>query len=287
MVLTVIFSLPGTYVFDAVSGPFLLNASELPSDLGRSIYRTNESSTNQLYIIGIAHRDTFTGENNDYSIRSQIEVYRIAEWLIQNREIELLLPEGYFRKPPGTGSLTKREIIKGSGSSRNTTTLRKMLDTDEHYINAEILLMANYGMRSRQIEDKEMLAAVRNELRLLDDESINKYEALHVMSNITYLQARRTAAMLQKIPDVINDELAGGSIINKKAIFTVGLSHLADIIGFLEKKQINIQSPAFHLSYKDLTSKLKLLQDNYGITVIIPNSLEENRDLVRLTAFEQ
>lgn len=279
--------LSGLDGLDADYNPALSKTPGLPFYLGKSIYHSNENSPNQLYIIGMAHRDTFTEANNDHSVTSQIEVYRIAEWLINNEGVELLLPEGYFMNSEAIHSSEKRDTTTGERSSHNAAALRERLQNDNVYTNAEMLLMENWGIQSRQVEDEDMYNAVKTGTLLLADKSIDEYEALYVMSSITYLQARRTAVMLQNIPDVINDEFSGRRITSKKAIFTVGLSHVFDIITYLENGQITINSPAFHASYNDYFSELKLLQDNYGVTVIIPKTLAENRDVARLAKLDQ
>ncbi len=182
--------------------------------------------------------------------------------------------------------MERQNTIAGEPSSPKTDVLLKRLQDNNAYTNAEMLLMEHYGMKSRQIEDEDMYHAVKTITRLLAEKSISEYETIYVISSIAYLQARRTAAMLQNIPDVINDEFACGRIKSKKAIFTVGLSHISDIIKYLKKGRIDIQSPAFHSSYNDFFSELNIQREQYGVTIIIPNTLAESRDVARLTGID-
>ena len=61
----------------------------------------------------------------------------------------------------------------------------------------------------------------------------NREENLLIRSELDYHQKRRVATMLQKIPGIINEEFLEGRIDNKKALFTIGLSHISDIIRYV------------------------------------------------------
>ena len=78
-----------------------------PAQYGEVIYQTNEKSSNHLYIIGTSHRDSLTCLNGSLTPRVQAEVYKIGEWLIDQRGIELLLPEGFFKN--GTKKVLKEK----------------------------------------------------------------------------------------------------------------------------------------------------------------------------------
>lgn len=111
------------------------------------------------------------------------------------------------------------------------------------------------------------------------------YESLFIKSGLDYLQERRTAAMLQKIPEVIEGEYREGRIKNKKAIFTIGMSHIPGIIKYLKQNKIEINSPAF-TSYDDYLSGVKLLEKNFGVTIIIPRTLADDLELLKLTRLD-
>jgi hypothetical protein len=69
----------------------------IPVEYGEVIYRFNEKSPNQVFIIGISHRDALTCLNGDNTSKVQAQIYRIGDWLIHSQGLELLLPEGFFK----------------------------------------------------------------------------------------------------------------------------------------------------------------------------------------------
>ena len=76
----------------------------IPAEYGEIIYRFNIKSPNQIFIIGISHRDALTCLNGDNTAKVQAQIYEIGDWLIHHQGPELLLPEGFFKS-----SLTKVE----------------------------------------------------------------------------------------------------------------------------------------------------------------------------------
>jgi hypothetical protein len=271
---------------DADPDQFHQDPQELPSHYGKVIYLINEGSSDHLYIIGMGHRDTFTLKHSSDSYKSQIEVYRIAEWIIRNEGPELLLPEGFFSDYQKTSDPAWQHRTPVHSVSLDRAALEEKLRSDTVYTNAEMLLMEGYGIRSQQVEDAELYLAVQSRLSMLDDYKDNPYQSLFALSIIEYFQERRTAAMLQKIPAIVNEEYLNGRINNKKAIFTVGLDHISSIIKYFRENQIAIHSPAFVSALDDYFDEVKLLKENFGVTVIIPNSLVENREIVRLTRLQ-
>ena len=260
----------------------------LPTERGEVVFSFNEGSPNQIYIIGMSHRDTLTRANGSNTVKSQIEVYRIGEWLIQNRGLELLLPEGFFLKD---ASDEKGNLIKTAASdngkrvSFDIKTLEGKLENDNAYINAEMLLMESHHIESQQVEDTDLYNAVREKISLLEKYGNDTYESLFIKSGLDYLQERRTAAMLQKIPEVIEGEYREGRIKNKKAIFTIGMSHISEIIKYLKQNKIEIYSPAF-TPYDDYLSGVNLLENDFGVTIIIPRTLADNLELLKLTRLD-
>lgn len=264
------------------------DAPALPSERGEVVFSCNERSPNQIYIIGMSHRDTLTHANGSNTVKSQIEIYRIGEWLIQKEGLELLLPEGFFSKE---ASDKKEDLIKTAASengirvSFDTKTLEEKLGKEDAYINAEMLLMESHSIKSQQVEDINLYNAAREKINLLEKFGNDTYESLFIKSGLDYLQERRSAAMLQKIPEVIDSEYRAGRIKNKKAIFTIGMSHISGIIKYLKQNRIEIYSPAF-TSYDDYLSGVKLLENDFGVTIIIPRTLADNRELLKLTRLD-
>jgi len=54
-------------------------------------------------------------------------------------------------------------------------TLEEKLENDNSYINAEMLLMESHGIKSQQVEDKDLYNAVREKISLLE-----KYGMAHM-----------------------------------------------------------------------------------------------------------
>lgn len=278
---------PG-FNLNAAPNQEILDAPGLSPDRGEVVFTCNQRSPNQIYIIGMGHRDTLTHANGSNTMKSQIEVYRIGEWLIQKEGLELLLPEGFFSKE---ASDEKKDLIKTAASvnskivSFDTKTLEEKLGQENVYINAEMLLMESHSIKSKQVEDINLYNAARENINLLEKYGDDTFESLYIKSGLDYLQEKRTAVMLQNIPVVIDREYSAGRIKSKKAIFTIGLSHISGIIKYLKQNKIEIISPAF-TQYEDYLSGVKLLENDFGVTIIIPRSLADNRELLKLTRLD-
>jgi hypothetical protein len=262
----------------------------LPPQYGRVIYRLNEKSPNQLFIVGLSHRDSLTRLNGDNTSKVQAEVYKIGDWLIHHQGLELLLPEGFFKNTP-TKVHEKNARAPGAPDSctlLNMKVLEERLSNDKTYVNAEMLLKETHPLRLRQVEDKELYDAVRDNLVKLiscrDDSS--DYSLLK--SKLEYLQEKRSAAMLQKIPEIIDDEFRQGSIKNRKAILTVGMYHLHEIIGYLRENRILIHAPLpASDETRDYHSELNILKEHFGVSVILPRTLADDRKILEINKLDQ
>jgi hypothetical protein len=85
--------------------------------------------------------------------------------------------------------------------------------------------------------------------------------------------------MLQRIPALVEDEFRQGNIDNRRAVFTIGLSHVSDILKYLEQRKITVLSPLFaQAKHDDYIDELNLTKENFGISVIIPKSLINDRE---------
>lgn len=260
----------------------------IPLEQGEIIYHYNEKSPNQLYIIGMGHRDTLTGLNGINTVKTQVEVYRICEWLIRNRGLELLLPEGFFLNNRGDAKRDKKAFAleeKKRQASLDNKALEEKLGDEKIFVNAEMLLMESHDIEGRQVEDLNFYNAAREKVSQLEHNSNNDYSRLLTRAVLVYLQERRTAAMLQNIPEVIDSEYREGRIKNKNAIFTIGINHISGIIKYLKQNKITIYSPAF-TTFNDYFSGVNLLDENFGITIIIPRTLSDYRNLIKLSELE-
>lgn len=81
-------------------------------------------------------------------------------------------------------------------------------------------------------------------------------------------------AMLQNIPEVVEKAFQTGLTANHQAMFTIGLVHIREIIDLLSGSY-----PTDELS----ETTVKLLDKGFGVTVILPRSLAEDEQVLRLS----
>ncbi len=94
--------------------------------------------------------------------------------------------------------------------------------------------------------------------------------------------------MLQKIPQIVNDEFRQGNIKSKKAIFTIGMVHLHEIITYLNEKRIKIHAPLWASNGNgDYTAELNLQKENFGVSVIIPRTLANDQKTLEITKLNE
>ncbi len=253
----------------------------LPPAYGKVIYSYNETSPKKLYIIGIDHRDSVSRLNGSNTAKVQADVYRIGEWLNRYRHLDLLLPEGFFG-----ASKTFSEVRPArQNAPLDNGMLEQTLTNDTHYVNAEMLLMEQYRMPACQVEDRHLYDAVLHRIVRLEDNADNPSSCRLLRTEINYLQERRTAAILQKIPEAIKERTLTSGIKCENALFTIGLDHINTIIRFLKQREIHIQStPSMSEAKDDYVADLKLLKEGFGIIIIIPKALAyESQERIKLS----
>lgn len=257
--------------------------SGMPLEYGKVIYRINENSPKQLYIIGISHRNAETGKNGNTTIRTQADIFRIGEWLNRNRELQLLLPEGYF-----TAGETCPPTLPGpSPGQLDNRLLQQKLADESRFVNAEMLLRENCQMHVSQVEDRGIYDAVYSSLLSLqaNDAAQSPNERL---ARLQYLQELRTAVLLQKIPSIIEGEHNNGQIHNQSAMFTIGLNHIQDIVRYFQNNAIRLDTPAAaRMQAVHVDSELNLLKMGYGVTIILPRTLADDQRLLQLTNLDR
>jgi hypothetical protein len=262
----------------------------LPPQYGRVIYQLNEKSPNQVFIIGLSHRDTLTCFNGDNTSKVQAEVYKIGDWLIHNQGLELLLPEGFFKS---TSTKMEKKDISAAGTPNSCALLdikllEERLSDNKAYVNAEMLLKETHPLRLRQVEDKELYDAVRSDLVKLISCRSDSGDYSLLKSKLDYLQEKRTAAMLQKIPEIIDNEFQQGSIKSRKAILTVGMYHLHEIIRYLNENRITIHAPLpASNETKDVHSELSILKEHFGVSVILPRILADDQKILEINKLDK
>lgn len=260
-------------------------ATAIPAEFGEVIFEIPGKSDRHLFIVGHSHRSARTGANGANTVQAQAEVYRIGEWLIQREGVRLLLPEGFFRKktaaaPVKDAGSNRPQLVKGT--SIDTQTLVEKLSDTSVFVNADMLLKANYSIQLHQVEDQKVYQAVGEFLRLTEDLRESEMMGL-VGMELDFLQEVRSAAMLQNIPDAVEYEFALGNIDDRRAIFTIGMAHVDEIIRFLREGRIELAPPALtYATYENHSALLKLVEAGYGVTVILPRSLVDNQEALRM-----
>jgi hypothetical protein len=265
---------------------------KIPAEYGEVIYQSAQKSPNQLFIIGISHRDFFTLRNGSNTSRVQAEVYRIGEWFIHNQGVELLLPEGFFKN--GAAKIEEANPKAGSkeGSScvdfSDTKALEERLADDNTYVNAEMLLKESHQLRTDQVEDRELYDAVSKCIVKLVNAETSSSDSLLLKSEADYLQERRTAAMLQKIPEIVDKEFQQGNIKSRKAILTTGVSHVSKIIEYLNSKRIAVYSPlSISKRSEDYIADLNLIKENFAVYIIIPRTLANDKKVLEINGLDK
>jgi hypothetical protein len=280
-------------LFSANNTPsFAENNLKIPGDYGEVIYQSSEKSSNQLFIIGISHRDFFTLRNGSNTSKVQAEVYRIGDWFIHNQGVELLLPEGFFKNGAAKGEEGNPKTGSKKGSScvdlSDTKVLEERLSDDNTYVNAEMLLKESHQLRTEQVEDKELYDAVSKCIVKLVNCNANSSDSFLLKSEADYLQERRTAAMLQKIPEIVDKEFQQGNIRSRKAILTTGLSHVSKIIEYLNSKRIAIYSPlSISKKGEDYIADLNLMKKNFAVYIIIPRTLANDKKVLEINGLDK
>jgi hypothetical protein len=258
----------------------------IPSEFGEVIYQREGNRDSHLYIICQSHRNAKTGGNGSNTVGVQSEIYRIGEWLIRHENVGLLLPEGYFKrdhaKPAMQPVAFNPRQTDFQRVSLDDAALKAILSDTSRFANADKLLKDSYDIRLQQVEDQELYHSILDFLFRADRQQGLNEKDIRVLS---YMQEKRSASMLQAIPAAINRELQLGGISQKKAIFTIGLAHLNEMIRFLHEGRIEIYSPL--PSNTVVKGDLKLLQEDYGITIIIPRSLSEDQEAIRIANLDR
>lgn len=253
-------------------------APPLPVDYGEVVYRVNPQAPRQVYIIGQCHRSAVSDRVHSDTVKVQAEIYRIGEWLIREKNVSLLLPEGFFQRTAGKDGRRADEDRLPVELDNNT--LEARLGDPRRFVNADLLLNASYDVRLGQVEDEQLYRDIRGLLRQAGESN-----SFSLLARLAVLQDERTAVMLQNIPDIVEESFQAGRIDHRRAMFTIGMAHLGKIIHSLRRG--TLRSAVGDPTRKDgAATELKLLERGYGVTVIVPRTLAENEAVLRLARLE-
>ena len=150
-----------------------------------------------------------------------------------------------------------------------------------------MLLMRDYHLLAQQVENQKWYDAVGSSIRQLA-RTMNSSDRYFLKLKLDYQQERRTAAMLQTIPEIVNLEYQQGGIKGKEALFTIGLSHLGQIIKCLQDGEIRV-CPAFSGSdeNEDFVAGLNLLRENFGVSIILPRALATDPKILEINKLDK
>ena len=253
------------------------SVTELPSSIGTIIYQQHPDSPCQLYIVANSHRSCATGANGTETVSAQIETFRIGEWLIKRQHLDFLLPEGFFGHDR-SGKRPLRDAKRMDGR-----TLEERLADTSTFVNAELLLHRHYRIGLYQVEDRALYNRARALLR-------SGLEGDAILSpgfgdDLAYLQERRLAAILQNVPSALTVAGRQEGITAPKAMLTIGLAHLPDLVRYLEAGNISITAaPGGESLFPPFHARLTLDRKDVGVTIIVPRSLLANCKLAQLAA---
>ncbi len=259
-------SLQAAESLDALRSP--VAQISVPEQLGTIVYQTEPEASSRIYIIANGHRSAINGANTTSTVQAQIETFRIGEWLIKQNRIDLLLPEGFF------GEMGRSRVIDAGKGPIDNQTLQDALADTTHFINAELLLHEQYGIALGQIENRQLYRDVRDRLRSRLKAGAEFSFTLY--SELAHLQKLRTAYLLQAAPAVTAAAYQQGRIAAPNAMMTIGLSHLQDLISFLESGRTDFGQQTEGSAYPLLDTDLEQIKNHIGITVVVPRTLMTN-----------
>ena len=261
--------------------PAEAGSAACPPEYGKILYECNPAQEKQLFIIGMGHRDALTGANGRRTAKIQAEVYKLGEWLIRQEGVELVLPEGFFKAPGAqkTSSPAPPDSEKKKPSeSIDLKTLEAKLADKRAFLNAEILLKRDYPIVLQQVEDKKCYEEVGVLIGKLSSGGCSPDEYARTQAELDFLQDKRTAVMLQNIPEITAREYAEGRIKTQKAIFTIGLSHIPPILKYLSEGGIRLSS---RQAEKFGLQELNLQRENFRVSILIPKTLAEDPSFLK------
>jgi hypothetical protein len=143
-------------------------------------------------------------------------------------------------------------------------------------------------LRVQQVEDREFYNDVNRRIQKLTHSKNSACDDWIIKSELDYLQERRIAEMLQRIPEIVDDQFRIGNIKSKKAMLTIGISHLNKIIQYLDENRIRIYSPLLTSTKgKDYIANLNLKKENFSVSIILPRTLLEDPKILEMNRLDK
>lgn len=288
------------------TSPLLMGAyhdpKAFPTQYGRIVYHKERDPDKHLYIVGQVHRGIKPSQlgnhlsqrhreilTNIYRARPKIqqEMYEIGKHLIQENDVSLLLREGiplvatknpdlvdkFFLEPLRTRIAEAIGLDAVVGLHSDNTPLIKRVLQEKNEADAHMLLSMAYGTPLRGADDIE---AVDEQLSLLAQrEQVAKNDpdkAEFLLQNTRWLGEYRSAYSLLAAPVVLENERKRGVIDKRKAYLSLGLTHLDEMIEFVDSGTISIPKRG---RFDPFNQELDLARKDYGVTFIVPASVQK------------
>lgn len=281
-----------TLILSSLLGSYYLTKKDkenqiyVKKEYGKIIYQKNPKSKKHLYIIGQRHPDPLNPAFVDeLTSKVQAEIYRISEDLIKKEKIDLLFLEGAFHHIDYT-ELYSYNFVRGNIDEKTLEKIkllddfnleRLMAGKEKEKMNAPRLLKLNYDIKIKGA-DNNLAQEMQLECIRLEKQSKIKEEIKKLEEIITYFNEIRSASNLINSKSILDKEVSEGKIKEQKAIIIIGADHLKEIIEYVKKDKIEIPKAEITINELEIKSNglkqaLDLDEKEYGITIIVPNSI--------------
>jgi len=269
---------------------------------------------NHIYIVGQLHERPQHGVDSlsvlpaeiEELDRAQFQLFRISRSIIDNCRVNLVLEEGVYRNEDREehyrevrdldAKLANKYGIESPNLIGNDDQLKKMIGLTH---DALLLLVTTYSSLIVKGAEDEILSKasdvavgllqhIKNTFDSIPEETIT-YVVPRLFRLSSQINRKRSAKLLQNIPDIIEQEYNKGRIATKSALVHYGDAHLHELREFLEDGKIEIPGengpfyelcqllgfrPFFYDS-SSMRAQLDLYKRGFGVSLIKLNSIGE------------
>lgn len=255
-----------------------------PERLGRVLISHNKDSARHIYVVAMGHRDADTGGDCADGPEIRAEIFKILEWLILHARVRLILPEGYF----GNRESSKSGARLSATSSPSAGGLTRIFSNPSFRTPPEQLLLKYYSVGLQQVEDPALYRSAGDCIDALAVPSLNPYEQYLIKLELDYFQKRRSAHMLMRTAEIMDQEGDGDLMDTAQGALTIGLSHIPEIVEYAASREIKIFPPPGRPGLtEDYVRTLAWLDRDMGLSIILPRSLLENQALLSATGIDR
>lgn len=249
--------------------------------------------------------------------RVQAEIYKIIEKLHTEEDVSLLLDESYFAYQQKFYWKIIDKYIKAQVGIDAFANIQEKLrnptieNLEKVLANESLVKPASFVVEGKVRYTSDINATVLLALKALNDYPQLKIrgaedEGLYDIDKVNgpstglsedqeeLLHKFRSAKVLQNIPMVIEGERRKNSGMNRSAIAVVGITHLDEIITFLDERRIRVEtfSPmevlnkgraseeTLRLLRNGIDEPLKLLEEGYDVSIVFPETINNMLSLI-------